>query len=403
MTEECACTSPTGSRGEALTFTRASAGTCTKGPEASGIDNGDLVYCSTDQPRVMRGGTGAGSKGLLVEVERTNYVLRSQEMENAAWLVLGSTPVVRQDLGVAPDGTTTADAVHFPAVADGSRAAFYQGSGGSNPEACSVYLKSAPPADGGVAVAGTIDLTANVSATPCVSCSYNPNTWTRCEFNGSGATYMMFLGNLSAYGACAAGARNAADVYVWGAQCEAGEKMSSYIPTTSASATRSEETASFTLPQTQSTSAGYSVSAKFTYRGYPTTGAPSSVSGPVSIGADSTNRMRNTLTSTGSNCVYLSTGGSITAGATVSLDSTGADNRKVCVLNGTGAGLGVHTNTTNSVTGTATNTSASAWSWDTIKFQSEWTGTAQAAQYRRPNGVVKEVCVNNAATKCQNL
>ena len=67
MTDECTCASPTGTKGETLTFTRASAGFCTKGNEWTGIDNGDLVSCSTDQPRVMRGGDGTGAKGLLVE------------------------------------------------------------------------------------------------------------------------------------------------------------------------------------------------------------------------------------------------------------------------------------------------------------------------------------------------
>jgi hypothetical protein len=53
MGTACACTTPTGAKGEALTFTRAGDATCSKqGLATTGIANGDLVACTGNQPRV---------------------------------------------------------------------------------------------------------------------------------------------------------------------------------------------------------------------------------------------------------------------------------------------------------------------------------------------------------------
>lgn len=56
--------------------------------------------------------------GGLIEGTRPNECLRSQEFDDAAWLVLG-TPVVTANTDVGPDGTTTADTIE-----DDSNAAF---------------------------------------------------------------------------------------------------------------------------------------------------------------------------------------------------------------------------------------------------------------------------------------
>lgn len=399
MTEECACTSPTGTRGEALTFARASSAMCTKGNEWSSIDNGDLVLCSTDQPRVMRGGTGAGAKGLMVESARTNSVLRSQELENASWGNSGTAPVIRADHGVAPDGTTTADAIQFFAVGGGGESSKFQsGLGTLSPGACSVYLKAAPPADGGVAVAGSIDMAAGAAANPCTTCNYTTDSWTRCTLTGATSTY-VFIGNESA-GACAGGARTEQNVYVWGVQCEAGDYASSYIPTTNATATRAQEDATFTLASTYSSGTGFSISAKMTLNG----AASATTSGPVSIGQDATNNLRSALvtSSTVGTCGYLSTGGNGTSSATgVPLFKDG-DNRRICTW--TGSNTTTRQSTYNGVSGAATVQGASSsWNWSGVKLQGEYTDAILGATRRRPDGVVKEVCVHNAPTKCQDL
>ena len=400
MTEECACTNPTGSRGEALTFTRSSAATCTKGSVLTGIDNGDLVQCAADQPRVMRGGDGSGATGLMVEVARTNVVLRSQEMDNASWGNTGTPPTIRIDHGVAPDGTQTAEAIQFHAVGGGGESGKYQsGLGVVGTGTCSMYLKGAPPAAGGAAASGSIDLATGAAANPCTTCTYTADSWTRCVLSGTVSTY-IFLGNESA-GACAGGARTEQNVYVWGVQCEAGVLAGTYIPTTTATATRTIEDASFTVA-TQSSGTGISMTGKFVGWGWPT--AATAISGPVTIGADATNNLRNTLSTSGTVgvCGYLSTGQNGTSSATSTMAASGSENKKICVW--TGSAAKQRYSVYNGVTGsTGTSASATDWNWSTIKLQGEYTDATLVTDYRRPNAVVKEICVNNSATKCQDL
>lgn len=399
MTEECACVNPTGTKGEVLTLSRASAATCTRGPTASGIVDGALSYCDADEARVMRGGTGVGSKGILVETARTNIVLRSQELDNASWANTGAAPVIRVDHGIAPDGTQTAEAIEFQAVADGSESGRFQlGLGTSNPGVCSMYLKAAPPAGGGPAVSGSIDMTTNATADPCVTCSFNPDTWTRCELTGVIATY-LFIGN-EPIGVCAAGGRTAQNVYVWGVQCEAGDFMSSYIPTEGTTVARVQEDASFTLATTQNSASGISMSGKWTSRGFPAGAA--GISGPVTIGTNASNYFRNAVVTNGTvgNCGYISTGQNGTSAATSTLDASGGDNRKDCLWWGD---IKRRQSIYNGVIGsTGTSASASYWDWNVVKLQGEYTDATLTADRRRPNGVVKEVCVNNAPNKCQN-
>lgn len=239
MGAACACTTPTGAKGEALTFTRDSAGTCLKGSTLA-IANGDMVTCSTDQPRVMYGGDGTGGLGLLVEPARTNTALRSQEIEidGGVWLPLNqvsAAPLVTSNAGVAPDGTTTAERIQFAACTAGNYSVVYQPNacaGGSNTR--SVFLK-------GVSGSGTT--TINPGSGAAQSCSFNATTWTRCVQENVAVAAHVMIGNNCAPG----GTLSAADVYVWGAQCELGASASSYIPTAGSTVERKGELATFAL------------------------------------------------------------------------------------------------------------------------------------------------------------
>src|SRR5688500_13085954 len=103
--QECAG-ALTGTRGEALTFSRAGSGMCTKG-------DGTMVLLGNNVPRVQPG-------GLLMEAARTNLMVRSQEFDNAVWTKnatgAGVAPVVTANYAVAPDGTTSAERVQFSAT-----------------------------------------------------------------------------------------------------------------------------------------------------------------------------------------------------------------------------------------------------------------------------------------------
>jgi hypothetical protein len=242
MTAPCACTTPTGAKGEALTFTRASSGTCLKGNTTTGIATGDMVTCTTDQPRVMPGGDGTGGLGLLVEGARTSSTVRSQEIDNAAWSTAQSgvaAPIITANAAAAPDGTTTAERLQVAATTGGQYAQVYQaGCPGANPETGSVFVK-------GVSGSGTLDLAiTSGGATNCTACSYVSGSWSRCTVLTVSVDTTIVLGSSAIYGA--AGCTGAAaDVYVWGAQCEAGAFASSYIATTSAAVARAQDVTGF--------------------------------------------------------------------------------------------------------------------------------------------------------------
>lgn len=240
MGTACACTTPTGARGEALTFTRSSSAMCHKGSSTTEIANGDFVLCSTNQPRVTSGGTGA--LGLLLEAARTNRLVRSQEVDNASWTKIAggvAIPTVTADYGVAPDGTTTADRIQIPATSAaqyslvGQNAVFIGASAGT----ASVYVK-------GVSAGGTVCLGINDFAN---TCTYTATGWTRCILANytpasSSAFYFGNYGAVSA-GSCAGQARAAQDFLMWGAQGESSGSAyaTSYIPTVAATVTRAAD------------------------------------------------------------------------------------------------------------------------------------------------------------------
>ena len=253
----CSTTAPTGAKGEALTFTRASTATCTKtatgGLATTGIANGDLVTLSSNVARVEYDSNGV--LGLLVESSRTNFILRSQQFDDLAWSTENTgvaAPTVTADQAVAPDGTLTADRIQFVATTAAQDNIKYQGGTCGATCAGSVYVK-------GVSGGGTIDVCSSISN--CSPCTYVSTSWTRCLSQGGAGIWAV--GNASIYTTVA---RAANDVYVWGGSAEAGAYATSYIPTTSATVTRSAETATF--PVALSTGADFSVAVSGTSAGF---------------------------------------------------------------------------------------------------------------------------------------
>lgn len=194
MGAACACTNPTGTLGETMTFSRASVAWCTKGHSWSGIQSGDLVQCASNQARVMPCGDGTGPAKLLNERLHSNNWQRCQEFDNLIWSKNGNgnpvnVPTVWADDAGAPNGATTADAVHFPRTTDVgavsvlAQTTFTYG-------AMSVFAKAARPPDGGTAQPGRIYLyrtTTGATFFSQVVCDYNTTSWTRCMMTDGGA------------------------------------------------------------------------------------------------------------------------------------------------------------------------------------------------------------------------
>lgn len=207
-----------------------------------------------------------GVRSLLLEDARTNGLLRSEELEHAAWTKTACTVAVT---GTAPDGGS---ARKIEETAATSRHSINQGitTTASTLQSFTVFAKAAERSwlwvrtlrrDGtapfswvnlSTGVVGTVSADHTVRITPGLASS-----WYRIEvvFNsmaGGGATDVEFgpstADNVSSYlGALASG------VYAWGAQHEQDAPFaSSYIPTAGTTVTRSADSQSiaFTpLPQ----------------------------------------------------------------------------------------------------------------------------------------------------------
>lgn len=248
MGAACACTTPTGAKGEAMTFSRASSATCLKtvGAAPQSIANGDMVTCTSGQARVMPGPDGTAINGLLSETSRTNLAVRSQEFDNAAWTkgsVTIAAATVTADFGVAPDGTTTAERLQVAACpsVDTASYVFQIGLGSTATYSTSVLCK-------GTSADQTISVCtqgagggSSCTAVTCLAAGWRALSNTAAITTSGGP--VIGCNNLSAY----TGHSNtgAADVLIWGGGFELGPYATSYIATTSANVTRAGDAAGF--------------------------------------------------------------------------------------------------------------------------------------------------------------
>jgi hypothetical protein len=182
---------------------------------------------------------------LLVEPQRTNIALYSEQFDNAAYVKSGNgvgvAPVVTANDEISPDGYQNADKIDL-SLSGGTSSSdwswIYRNYSAtiSQPQAISLYLKAATALDVGKII--RVGFVAYVNHTLTAD-------WTRVQLTQTPASTSNFSLGFRLRGNEATA--NTASFYAWGMQLEQNSSYAtSYIPTTTAAVTRNADAISKT-------------------------------------------------------------------------------------------------------------------------------------------------------------